>query len=133
MMKDAPLHTSSFVEDIKRLLREAQQSVVRSVSSIMVQTYFELGKRIVEHEQDGREHADYGGYLLERLSQDLTAEFGKGCSKRNLELVRKFYLVYRNAKSPISQNISWTHYNWICTFAFPFTASLTELMKNKTK
>lgn len=108
-MREAPLQTSSFVEQIKRLLREAQQDVVRSVSSIMVQTYFELGKRIVEHEQEGREHSNYGEYLLERLSQDLTAEFGKGYSKRNLELIRKFYHTYRNAKSPISQNISWTH------------------------
>jgi len=102
--------TSSFVEQIKRLIKEAQTGVVRSVNSIMVQTYFELGKRIVEHEQEGKDYANYGEYLLESLSNELSNEFGKGYSKRNLELIRKFYITYKIAKSPISQSISWTHY-----------------------
>ena len=76
----------------------------------MVQNYFELGKQIVEHEQEGKNYANYGEYLLEALSENLTKEFGKGYSKRNLELIRKFYLTYKIAKSPISQSISWTHY-----------------------
>jgi predicted nuclease of restriction endonuclease-like (RecB) superfamily len=109
-MKDIQLHTASFVEQIKQLLREAQRGAARSVNAIMVQTYFELGKRIVEHEQQGKEQSDYGAYLIERLSNELTSEFGKGYSKRNLELIRKFYNTYKIAKSPISQNMSWTHY-----------------------
>jgi predicted nuclease of restriction endonuclease-like (RecB) superfamily len=109
-MKKDLTHTGYFVEQIKQLLREAQQNVVRSVNSIMVQTYFELGRRIVEHEQKGKEEASYGEYLLERLSQELTAEFGKGYSKRNLELIRKFYITYKITKSVISQSLSWTHY-----------------------
>jgi predicted nuclease of restriction endonuclease-like (RecB) superfamily len=76
----------------------------------MIKTYFELGKRIVEHEQEGKAQADYGSYIIDKLSNDLTLEFGKGFSKRNLELIRKFYLTYKIAKSPISQSISWTHY-----------------------
>jgi len=109
-MKDIQTIDNEFVESIKQLLRKAQQGVVRSVNSIMVQTYFEMGKRIVEHEQSGREQAGYGIFLLETLSQNLNKEFGKGFSKRNLELIRKFYLTYRFAKSPISQSLSWTHY-----------------------
>jgi predicted nuclease of restriction endonuclease-like (RecB) superfamily len=102
--------TSSFVEQIKLLIKDAQLSVSKSVNTIMVQTYFELGRRIVEQEQEGKEEADYGDFILDRLSHDLTIEFGKGFSKRNLELIRKFYLTYKIAKSPISQSISWTHY-----------------------
>jgi predicted nuclease of restriction endonuclease-like (RecB) superfamily len=102
--------TSSFVEQIKQLIKDAQIGVVRSVNSIMVQTYFELGRRIVEHEQEGKDYSNYGEYIVDRLSTDLTKEFGKGYSKRNLELIRKFYLTYKIAKSPISQSISWTHY-----------------------
>ncbi|MCP9769561.1 DUF1016 domain-containing protein [Lacihabitans sp. LS3-19] len=102
--------TSSFIEHIKRIIKEAQIGVVRSVNSIMVQTYFELGKRIVEHEQEGSDYSNYGDYILERLSSELSNEFGKGYSKRNLELIRKFYITYKIAKSPISQSISWTHY-----------------------
>lgn len=102
--------TSSFVEQIKQLIKDAQIGVAKSVNSIMVQTYFELGRRIVEQEQEGKESSNYGDYIIERLSKDLTQEFGKGYSKRNLELIRKFYLTYKIAKSPISQSISWTHY-----------------------
>ena len=100
----------TFIEDIKQLLREAQQGIFRQVNTMMVRTYFEMGKRIVEQEQKGNEQAEYGKYLLETLSQNLTKDFGKGFSKRNLELIRKFYLAYRIAKSPISQSLSWTHY-----------------------
>jgi len=99
-----------FVAEIRQLLLEARQAVLRHVNSLMVKTYFEIGKRIVEQEQQGNEQAGYGTYLLETLSVELSKEFGKGFSKRNLELIRKFYLCYRNAKSPISQSISWTHY-----------------------
>jgi predicted nuclease of restriction endonuclease-like (RecB) superfamily len=76
----------------------------------MVETYFELGKQIVEQEQNGKNEAEYGTYLIHELSLNLTKEFGKGYSKRNLELIRKFYICYKNAKSPISQSLSWTHY-----------------------
>jgi predicted nuclease of restriction endonuclease-like (RecB) superfamily len=109
-MNEIQNKTNSFLEQVKSLLFEAQQRVVHSVNSIMVQTYFELGKQIVEHEQEGKNYANYGEYLLEALSENLTKEFGKGYSKRNLELIRKFYLTYKIAKSPISQSISWTHY-----------------------
>ena len=102
--------TNSFVEQIKQLIKDAQINVVRSVNTIMVKTYFELGRRIVEHEQEGRNYSNYGDFLLEKLSSELSGEFGKGYSKRNLELIRKFYLTYKIAKSPISQSISWTHY-----------------------
>lgn len=109
-MNEIQNKTNSFLEQVKSLLFEAQQRVVHSVNSMMVQTYFELGKQIVEHEQEGKNYANYGEYLLEALSENLTKEFGKGYSKRNLELIRKFYLTYKIAKSPISQSISWTHY-----------------------
>lgn len=109
-MNEIQNKTNSFLEQVKSLLFEAQQRVVHSVNSIMVQTYFELGKQIVEHEQEGKNYANYGEYLLDALSENLTKEFGKGYSKRNLELIRKFYLTYKIAKSPISQSISWTHY-----------------------
>jgi predicted nuclease of restriction endonuclease-like (RecB) superfamily len=109
-MNEIQPNTKSFLVHVKNLIYEAQRSVLQSVNSIMVQTYFELGKQIVEHEQEGKNYANYGEYLLEALSENLTKEFGKGYSKRNLELIRKFYLTYKIAKSPISQSISWTHY-----------------------
>jgi predicted nuclease of restriction endonuclease-like (RecB) superfamily len=100
----------SFIEDIKQTLRQARNQVVHQLNSLMVQTYYEIGKKIVEQEQAGKQHATYGTFLIETLAKSLTKEFGKGFSKRNLELIRKFYLTYRNTKSVISQSLSWTHY-----------------------
>jgi len=99
-----------FFENIRLLLRKAQDTLLKQVNSVMVYTYFELGKQIVEQEQKGKSYADYGTFILSELSERLTIEFGKGYSKRNLELIRKFYIIFKNAKSPISQNLSWTHY-----------------------
>jgi predicted nuclease of restriction endonuclease-like (RecB) superfamily len=76
----------------------------------MVQTYFELGKRIVEHEQKGNNYSNYGDYLLENLSKELSKEFGKGFSRRKLELIRKFYITYKITKTVFSQSIGWSHY-----------------------
>jgi predicted nuclease of restriction endonuclease-like (RecB) superfamily len=99
-----------FFENIRTLLRKAQETLVRQVNAVTVLTYFELGKQIVEQEQKGKDYADFGTFILSELSKKLTAEFGKGYSKRNLELIRKFYVTFKNAKSPISQSLSWTHY-----------------------
>lgn len=110
-MKVPEIHIdNTFIEEIRQLLRQARQGVLHQVNTIMVKTYFEIGRRIVEQEQNGQDQAVYGSYLLETLSLTLSKEFGKGFSKRNLELIRKFYLTYRIAKSPISQSLSWTHY-----------------------
>lgn len=101
---------SDFISGVRDLLVEARQSVVKQVNATMIKTYYEIGRRIVEQEQQGKEVANYGDYLLVRLSESLSGSFGKGFSKRNLELMRQFYLTYKIAKSPISQSLSWTHY-----------------------
>ncbi|WP_353136187.1 PDDEXK nuclease domain-containing protein [Pseudopedobacter sp.] len=109
---------------ISSLLNEARQSVFQAINHTMVLTYFEIGRMIVEEEQNGKERADYGKQLLKNLSKHLTAEFGKGFSQRNLEQMRQFYLVYSKAQTlsaelPISKNdttlsdefkLSWSHY-----------------------
>ncbi len=81
------------------LLQNARQQVLRTVNSTMVYTYFEIGRMIVEEEQNGKERAEYGKQILKGLSTDLTKEFGKGFSMRNLEQIRKFYKTYSNSSS----------------------------------
>lgn len=68
--------------------------MVRTINQTMVQTYYEIGRMIVEEEQNGKNRAEYGKRLLRDLSKVLTTEFGKGFSERNLEQMRQFYLVY---------------------------------------
>ena len=105
------LTESKFIQDIKELLKSARNKVYRNINEIMTKTYFEIGKRIVEEEQKGKSRADYGKALLKSLSTELTKEFGKGFSVRNLEQMRKFYLVFRKTKTVSAKfELSWSHY-----------------------
>ena len=85
-----------FVEEIKELLNSAKEQVKTSINLAMVYTYYEIGRRIVNHEQNGKNRADYGKEILKNLSNELTKEFGKGYSVDNLKLMRRFFLIYKN-------------------------------------
>lgn len=95
-----------FYRQIVEILTSARSSVVRAVNHTMVFTYYEIGRMIVEEEQNGKERADYGKELLKGLSAALNKEFGKGFSVDNLENMRRFYLVYKKSEtaSRISSN-----------------------------
>jgi predicted nuclease of restriction endonuclease-like (RecB) superfamily len=82
------------------LLETARRASARSVNTIMTATYWEIGRQIIEGEQSGSHRAAYGERLLRRLSEDLTARFGKGFSERNLKYMRMFYLAW-----PIAQTV----------------------------
>lgn len=117
------LQNSDFISRAIVLLHSARQQMVRNVNFIMVQTYFEIGRMIIEEEQNGKERADYGKSLLKELSKVLTKEFGKGFSITNIQQMRNFYLVYQkqqtvsaNSVKAIQQTVtanfqlSWSHY-----------------------
>jgi predicted nuclease of restriction endonuclease-like (RecB) superfamily len=114
-------------KEIVQLLNDAKQKIVQTVNNTMVLTYFEIGKMIVEEEQNGSKNALYGTYILDTLSKKLSNEFGKGFSKRNLELIRQFYLCYKNTKSMISQSLSWTHYITLMRILNPDERNFYEL------
>jgi hypothetical protein len=88
---------------IVELLDDARQAA-RSVNALMTASYWEIGRRIVEAEQQGKRRAGYGEQLMERLSADLTAQFGRGFGVNNLENMRRFFLAY--PRSAISQTPS---------------------------
>lgn len=79
---------------IVELLNDARQAAARNVNALMTASYWEIGRRIVQAEQKGKRRAGYGEQLMERLSMDLTAQFGRGFSIRNLEQMRLFYLTW---------------------------------------
>ena len=97
------------IERIGTLLQEARATIASSVNTVLVQTYWAMGKYIVEYEQNGAERAEYGSNLLNRLSSDLTTRFGKGFGHSNLIYIRKFYLAFPNGGTP-SHFLSWSHY-----------------------
>jgi hypothetical protein len=82
---------SEFVTEVVGILEQARRNSARSVNAILTATYWEVGRRIVEHEQRGKKRAQYGKALLHRLAEDLTTRFGKGFSERNLLTMREFY------------------------------------------
>lgn len=99
LLSDIEKHDTNvfaFCELVGNVLENARKSVKKSVNISMVYTYFEIGKLIVEEEQRGKERAEYGKYLLIKLSDYLTKEFGKGFSVDNLKLIRRFYKIYSN-------------------------------------
>ncbi len=86
--------TFPLISEIRDLVRKARLAVAQNISTIQVVTNFEIGRRIVEHEQQGDPKAGYGKQTIQELSHQLTEEFGRGFSKRNLEYMRRFYLEY---------------------------------------
>ncbi|MDW8851164.1 PDDEXK nuclease domain-containing protein [Flavobacterium sp. MMLR14_040] len=93
------LQNKVIFHQVAELLQNARQQVLRTVNSTMTITYFEIGRIIVEEEQNGKDRAEYGKKLLKGLSQQLTKEFGKGFSIRNLEQIRQFYIIYSKSES----------------------------------
>ena len=91
-------------EKIERLLEESKKHVVRQINSVMVRTYFEIGRLIVENEQMGESRAAYGKGVLKELSGRLTARFGKGFSVENLDRMRYFYRTYSKNSSTLLTN-----------------------------
>jgi len=101
---------------IEELLSEARKTILNRVNQTMVYTYYEVGKIIVEYEQEGKERAEYGKGLLKSISKRLSQDFGKGFSTDNLENMRKFYLTYSKSETVSRKSdkpdfrLSWSHY-----------------------
>ncbi|EHI55175.1 hypothetical protein HMPREF9333_01590 [Johnsonella ignava ATCC 51276] len=94
---------------IKELMDNARNSVAREVNNILIQTYWEIGRIIVEDEQGNSDRAEYGKQLVTDLSKRLTKEYGKGFSRSNLQNMRNFYLSYPICQT-LSGKLSWSHY-----------------------
>ncbi len=98
-------------KEILTLISYAKSKVIKSVNSTMAQTYFEIGKLIVEEEQKGNNRAEYGKNLIPNLSKKLTKELGKGFSTTNLKQMRSFYLAYAKGQTVSDEfKLSWSHY-----------------------
>lgn len=103
MNKDISTQTyPGLVDRIGEILALARDNVVRQINQTQVIAYWEIGREIVEFEQEGKARAGYGERLLQQLSGDLTGKFGKGFSAENLRLMRKFYITFGKSKT-----LSW--------------------------
>lgn len=93
------------IAEVRRLINSTRHAIANSINSFQVHTNFEIGQRIVEHEQQGEKRAAYGTALLKELSQKLTKEFGRGFSEDNLSNMRKFFLTYKDQVSQFPRSL----------------------------
>lgn len=97
--------------EIKTLLQDARNRVYQTINTTMTETYWQIGRRIVEEEQNGNQRAEYGKGLIKNLSHELMQEFGDGFSIDNLKNMRRFYLAYQKSETASHQfKLSWSHY-----------------------
>lgn len=118
--------TSNIIEDARTIINSARSSAVRSVDFCRVQMYWNLGKRIFEEEQQGKERADYGTYLIKNLANTLESEYGSGFGVRQLEQSRQFYRIYPIANALRSQ-LNWTQYRLLIQISDPSKREYYEL------
>ena len=100
----------SFINEVRQIVEQARRQAYTAINSSMVKAYWEMGKRIVEEEQQGQTRANYGKQLLKSLSQALTEEFGKGFSVGSLYYYRQFYLTFPEIFATPWRILSWSHY-----------------------
>ena len=106
------------ITNIGEILNHGRRSVVLSINTILVETYWQIGKKIVEFEQKGKEKAEYGSMLLDNISKDLKLRYGKGFSRSNIVYMRLLYLKYPFSKKinnkeksqTLSDLLTWSHY-----------------------
>lgn len=109
MNQAKPKALTALVNLIAQVIQQARSQVRQTVNHAMVQSYWEIGRLILEHEQQGESRAAYGKQQLQTLSQQLTEQLGKGFDVRNLRNMRAFYQAFPN-RNALRTELSWTHY-----------------------
>jgi predicted nuclease of restriction endonuclease-like (RecB) superfamily len=117
---------TKLLENIGSSLEKGRLLVAKSINIELLKTKWEIGKHIIEFEQNGNEKAEYGSNLLNKLSYDLKLRYGKGFSRRNILDMRRFYLYYSNWQT-VSANLSWSHYAELLAIKDQFERSFYEI------
>ncbi len=127
-MKNEPSTSMPLLEKIAELILSTRQKVAAAVNFTMVHTYFEIGRMIVEDEQQGKQKAEYGKRVLKNLSVELTQRFGRGFSVDNLENMRQFFLAFSISETLSRKfTLSWSHYLVLQKIENPAERSFYEI------
>ena len=105
------IHTIGFI------LEQERKQACQTINSILVKTYWEIGRNIADYEQKNSEFAGYGSKLFETIAQDLKSRYGKGFSRSNVIYMRLLYLKYTKSQT-LSDQLSWSHYIEFTNFTF---------------
>jgi len=126
MSKETTIIGAGFLTDVKQIIDQARHNAVRSVDFCRVEMYWHIGQRIFEEEQQGKERADYGTYLIKNLARTLEPEYGSGFSVRQLERSRQFYKLYPIA-STLRTQLNWSQYKLLISIPDPDKRKYYEL------
>ena len=109
------------IDDLCQIIEQGRSQAYASANQIVIQTYWNIGRRIVEEEQQGESRAQYGKRLIANLADKLSARYGNNYSKRNLEYYRQFYLSFKNLEivNTCVRNLTWSHIRRIMNEANP--------------
>lgn len=118
-------YTDSMIEEIKQVLTDARRHAAAQVNTELLTAYWNIGRIIVEHEQESKERAAYGKQTLRQLSKELTKEFGKGFSVSNIQFMHRFYQNYQ-IQQTVSVKLSWSHYCELLSISDPNKRSFYE-------
>jgi len=127
-MKEISIYikTGNIIEDARQIIERARSNAVRSVDFCRVQMYWNLGRRILEEEQEGKERADYGAYIVKKLAKNLEVEYGSGFGVRQIERARQFYRLYPIA-SAVRTQLNWMQYKLLIAISDPDKREFYEL------
>ncbi|MBQ6449486.1 DUF1016 family protein [bacterium] len=120
------IHTKNIVDDARQIIQTARANATRSIDFNRVQMYWCLGRRIFEEEQQGKDRANYGTYLIKKLANSLEKEYGSGFSERQLKFCRQFYRLYPIGNAVRSQ-LNWTQYRLLIQISDPDKREYYEL------
>lgn len=111
MENNSPILSLTFLNDVRSIIDSGRRQAYSAVDNIILATYWNIGRRIVEEEQNGNSRAEYGTRLISELAENLKKEYGPGFGKRNLAYFRKFYLLFNDIEilHEFVQNLTWTH------------------------
>ena len=118
--------SESFFSDVRKIIEDARNNAMHSVAFCRVQMYWNIGRRIFEEEQQGKDRADYGSYLIQNLANDLEPEYGSGFSYRQLAFCRQFYRLYPIVNAVRSQ-LNWSQYRMLIQIKDPDKREYYEL------
>ena len=113
--QENPMIPSGLVDDVKLIVERGLREAYRSVNTVSIMTYWNVGKRIVEEEQHGASRAEYGTYLIKGLATIFQPLYGSAYSLRNLQYMRQFYLSFKDLEIVNTRvhNLSWSHYRML--------------------
>ena len=110
-----------YIQEIKQILTQARQKTYQAINSVMIEAYWNIGKRIVQEEQQGQDRATYGKEIIKNIAAELSAEFGKGYSTRTLWEIRQFYVYFPQEQivRTLSAQLNWSHFQRVLRVADP--------------